>query len=90
MAPSKLKDETPHTLSIPEAGKRYLGLGRNGSYNAAARGELPVIRVGGRFRSPDEEDGGDARLHPIQAREDGLNVHGPATASKQREGVPGP
>ena len=52
MAPSKAKDEIPQTLSIPEAGKRYLNLGRNGSYNAAARGELPVIKVGGRFRVP--------------------------------------
>jgi excisionase family DNA binding protein len=42
----------PQTLSVPEAGKRYLGLGRNGSYNAAARGELPVIKVGGRYRVP--------------------------------------
>jgi Helix-turn-helix domain len=46
------KEVTPHTLSVPEAGKRYLGLGRNGSYNAAARGEIPVLRIGGRFRVP--------------------------------------
>jgi hypothetical protein len=46
------KEAAPQTISVPEAGKRYLGLGRNGSYGAAARGELPVIKVGGRLRVP--------------------------------------
>ena len=34
------------TLSVPEAGKRYFGLSRNGSYAAADRGEIPTIRIG--------------------------------------------
>jgi hypothetical protein len=33
-------------MSIPEAGKRYFGLGRNGSYDAARRGELPTVNIG--------------------------------------------
>src|SRR6516162_10133735 len=33
----------PETYSVPEAGRR-LGLGRNASYDAARRGELPVLR----------------------------------------------
>jgi excisionase family DNA binding protein len=40
------------TLSIPEAGGRYLGLSRNGSYSAADRGEIPFIRVGRLKRVP--------------------------------------
>jgi hypothetical protein len=40
------------TLSVPEAGKRYFGLSAQGSYSAAARGDLPVIRFGRRLRSP--------------------------------------
>jgi len=40
------------TLSVPEAGKLYYGLSRNGSYDAARRGEIPVIRVGRRYRVP--------------------------------------
>jgi hypothetical protein len=36
----------PITLSVPEAGKRYFGLSRNGSYDAAARGDIPTIRIG--------------------------------------------
>jgi hypothetical protein len=44
--------EKPKTLSVPEAGKQYFGLGRNGSYEAARRGELPVIRIGSRKRVP--------------------------------------
>ena len=40
------------TLSIPEAGRIYFGLSRNGSYEAAKRGELPVLKVGGKYRVP--------------------------------------
>jgi hypothetical protein len=40
------------TMSVPSAGKLYFGLGRNGSYEAAKRGEIPVIKVGARLRVP--------------------------------------
>lgn len=40
------------TMSVPSAGKLYYGLGRNGSYEAAKRGEIPVIKVGARLRVP--------------------------------------
>jgi hypothetical protein len=40
------------TLSVPEAGKRYFGLSRNGSYLAAARGDFPTIRIGRLVRVP--------------------------------------
>jgi hypothetical protein len=42
----------PKTLSVPDAGRLYLGLGRISAYRAAARGDLPVIRVGGLLRVP--------------------------------------
>jgi helix-turn-helix protein len=42
----------PQTLTIPEAGKTYFGLSRNGSYAAAKRGELPTIKTGRRLRVP--------------------------------------
>ena len=45
-------DESPKTLSVPAAGKQYFGLAKNASYEAAARGELPVIKIGGRLRVP--------------------------------------
>ena len=38
-------------MDVPEAGRRYFGLGRNASYDAAKRGELPVIKIGGRLRA---------------------------------------
>ena len=38
------------TISIPEAGKRFYGLSRDGSYAAARRGEIVTIRVGRLFR----------------------------------------
>jgi excisionase family DNA binding protein len=40
------------TISIPEAGARYYGLSRNGSYDAAKRGEIPTIRIGRKYRVP--------------------------------------
>jgi len=45
-------DEKPKTMSVPAAGKEYFDLGKNASYAAAARGEIPVIRIGSRLRVP--------------------------------------
>jgi hypothetical protein len=45
-------NENPKTLSVPAAGRQYFGLAKNASYEAAARGEIPVIRIGGRLRVP--------------------------------------
>jgi hypothetical protein len=36
------------TMSVPEAGKLYFNLGRNASYDAARRGEIPTICIGAR------------------------------------------
>jgi hypothetical protein len=49
---SSMSNEEPLTLSVPEAGKKYYGLSRNGSYDAAERGEIPTIRVGRLLRVP--------------------------------------
>jgi len=43
--------EKPATYSVPEAG-RIVGLGKNASYDAARRGELPVLRFGRILRVP--------------------------------------
>jgi len=42
----------PLTLSVPEAGEKYFGLSRNGSYDAASRGDIPTIRIGKLLRVP--------------------------------------
>jgi len=44
--------DTELTISVPEAGRRYFGLSRNGSYDAAKRGEIPVVSVGRLKRVP--------------------------------------
>jgi hypothetical protein len=44
-------DRYVKTMSVPAAGKLYFGLGRNGSYEAAKRGEIPVIKIGSRLRA---------------------------------------
>ena len=40
------------TMTVPEAGRAYFGLGKNASYEAAKRGDIPTIRVGRRLRVP--------------------------------------
>jgi hypothetical protein len=47
-----MTEQTPLTLSVPEAGKRYFGLSRNGAYAAADRGEIPTIKIGRLLRVP--------------------------------------
>jgi hypothetical protein len=42
----------PKTLPVPEAGRRYFDLGRNASYAAAKRGDIPTIRMGRLLRVP--------------------------------------
>lgn len=44
--------DAPLTLSVPEAGKKFFGLGRDASYAAAKRGEIPTLRFGSRWRVP--------------------------------------
>jgi Helix-turn-helix domain len=55
MVPQKetiMTEESILTLSVPAAGKKYFGLSRNGAYDAAARGDLPTIRIGRLLRVP--------------------------------------
>jgi hypothetical protein len=39
-------------MDVPEAGRRYFKLGRNASYEAAKRGDIPTIRIGKLLRVP--------------------------------------
>ena len=47
-----MSEETPLTISVPQAGKRYFGLCRNSSYDAAQRGQIPTIKIGRLLRVP--------------------------------------
>lgn len=40
------------TMTVPEAGRVYFDLGRNASYEAARRGEIPTIKIGRLLRVP--------------------------------------
>jgi hypothetical protein len=44
--------DEPKTVSVPEAGRKWLGIGRNASYEAARRGDIPTIRIGRLLRVP--------------------------------------
>jgi hypothetical protein len=48
----QLMDERPYTLTVPDAGRIYFGLGRNAAYAAAARGDIPTIRIGRLLKVP--------------------------------------
>jgi hypothetical protein len=61
----------PLTISVPEAGRRYFGLSRNGSYDAAARGDIPTIKIGRLLRVP------------VRALERMLDAARPAGASRR-------
>ena len=45
------EEQLPKTLPVPEAGRIYFGLGKNASYEAARRGEIPTIRIGRKVRA---------------------------------------
>jgi hypothetical protein len=66
---SILVNTPAQTLSVPEAGREYYGLGRNGSYAAAKRGDIPTIRIGKLLRVPVRalEQQLDAALKPDAA-----------------------
>jgi hypothetical protein len=59
------KEPERRAYDVPEAGA-MIGLSRNASYEAAKRGEIPVIRIGRRLKVPkkvwdrivDGEEGG--------------------------------
>ena len=44
--------DLPKTITVPEAGELYFGLSRNASYAAAARGDIPTIKLGKLLRVP--------------------------------------
>lgn len=39
-------DAAQYVMTIPKAGKKYFGIGRSASYEAARRGEIPTIKIG--------------------------------------------
>ena len=47
-----MTEEAPLTISVPDAGKRYFGMSRGASYQAAERGEIPTVRIGRLLRVP--------------------------------------
>ena len=39
-------DSEQYVMTIPKAGKKYFGIGRSASYEAARRGEIPTMDIG--------------------------------------------
>ena len=70
------------TYTVEEAA-RLLGIGRGTAYEAARRGELPVVRLGYRLLVP------RARLEQMLTATgtDSPQTNGPAVTGPQRKGV---
>jgi hypothetical protein len=49
---SDATNDARKTLSVPAAKRLYFDLGRGAAYAAAARGEIPTIRIGRKLRVP--------------------------------------
>jgi hypothetical protein len=47
-----MTEQAIETISVPEAGRRYLGIGKVSAYKAARAGIIPTIRVGHLLRVP--------------------------------------
>jgi len=47
-----MKDDSPKTITVPDAGREYFGLSRNAAYAAAQRGDIPTIKIGKLLRVP--------------------------------------
>ena len=62
-----MNQEAPITLTVPEAGRRYFGLSRNAAYDAAKRGDLPVVRVGKLLRAGESDEFEPAEARPMRA-----------------------
>ena len=45
-------DDTPLTIPVPEAGRKYFGLSRGASYAVAERGDIPTIKIGRLLKVP--------------------------------------
>lgn len=40
------------TVSVPDAGRLFFNLARNASYDAAKRGDIPTVKIGGKIMVP--------------------------------------
>ena len=47
-----MDDTTPKTMSVPQAGRLYFGIGRDASYQAVKTGQIPAIQIGKLLRVP--------------------------------------
>jgi hypothetical protein len=43
--------DAPWTMSVPEAGRKYYGLGKHASYQAARDGLIPCVKAGRLIRA---------------------------------------
>ena len=66
-------DQQCLTMTVPAAGKYFLGLSKNASYDAARRGDIPTIRVGRLLRVP---------IHLMHRKLDRADVEAPTRGAR--------
>src|SRR5215475_11989396 len=69
----KIRIADCRTMSVPEAGAQYLGLGPPAAYASVRRGEIPVLKIGKLLRVPIiamERMLNEARRNPLPRDED--------------------
>jgi hypothetical protein len=71
-----MNDETPLTISVPQAGRQYFDMSRGASYEAAKRGDIPIVKVGRLLRVP------------VRALEAMLDNAGSTTTFKKSAAIP--
>jgi hypothetical protein len=78
-------------MSVPDAGREYLNLGRNASYEAARRGDIPTIQIGKLLKVPVramerklDEAGGE---HSEKSESNEVNEEKSSCGTPTRQGV---
>jgi hypothetical protein len=51
MSKKPTTEEPPWTMSVPECGRQFLGLGKDASYKAARDGLIPTVSAGRKLRA---------------------------------------
>jgi hypothetical protein len=72
-------------MSVPAAGKKYFGLERAASYNAAKTGMIPTIRIGRKLRALPVAIERMLEQKPLAHAIETLGAHGRATGELRHD-----
>jgi hypothetical protein len=82
-----MSNDDCETMSVPAAGRKYFNLGRDGSYRAAKRGDIPTITVGRLLRVPKRAM--ERRINVVGAQPSNDHADPPAPTSAPARALKG-